>query len=129
MVGTFEVLITISSGEDLLPAAARSLSVFKHIATKIASTSRWHPIFERYLEGLAGQVRGLGGDPSRVPATPTGEVDLRPSHPSPVPARSRRECREMASRLLECLGCLPQDVTAVRVRRITVDIDLKDDEC
>lgn len=41
--------------------------------------------------------------------------------------RGGRECAEIAGKLLDCL-CLPgHEVHNVRIRRITVDIDLKDD--
>ena len=34
---------------------------------------RWYPVFERYLEGIAGRVQGLGGDPGEILPSPTGD--------------------------------------------------------
>jgi galactose oxidase-like protein len=130
VVGTFEILIPVSADEGLLPEAERTLSVMRHIATKIGPSSRWYPIFERYLEGLAGRVRGFGGDPSQVAASTTGVVQ-EPKRPSgkPSPKPRPEDCLGVAGELLECLGCGPEDVKAVRVRRVTVDIDVKEDDC
>jgi zinc metalloprotease ZmpB len=47
------------------------------------------------------------------------------SPPREVPAKERRHCTEEAKELLECL-CLPVDeVKSVRIKRVTLDIDLK----
>ena len=73
VVGTFELLIPVSTSDLLLADEMRTLSVMKHIGTKIGPDSRWYPVFQRYLEGLGDRVRGFGGDPTRVDASPRGD--------------------------------------------------------
>ena len=34
---------------------------------------RWYSVFQRYLEGIADRVRGLGGDPTEILPSPTGD--------------------------------------------------------
>src|SRR5262249_14487563 len=47
--------------------------------------NRWHPVFRRYLEQLAGRVRAFGGDPTQILPSPTGE-----GIPSHRPREERR---------------------------------------
>jgi hypothetical protein len=48
------------------------------------------------------------------------------SPPPEVPSKKAKECAEEAEELLECL-CLPVDeVKSVHIKRITLDIDVKD---
>lgn len=72
VVGTFEVKIVVSLADRLLAREAETLAVMKHIAGTISPSSRWYLIFQRYLAGLSGRVRGFGGDPTAVPPSPHG---------------------------------------------------------
>ena len=71
MLGAFQFNISVSPDADILPQA-------------IPAANRWYPIFVRWLNGLAGKVSGLGGDPTKVPPSPTGG-DRPPPSPEPEP--------------------------------------------
>ena len=73
VVGTFELFIPVSTADLLLADEMRTLSVMKHIGTNIGPDSRWYPVFQRYLGDLGDRVRGFGGDPTRVDASPLGD--------------------------------------------------------
>ncbi len=48
------------------------------------------------------------------------------SPPPEVPAKERKQCVEVAKKLLECM-CLPVDeVKSARIKRVTLDIEMKD---
>jgi Common central domain of tyrosinase len=84
MLGAFQFNISVSPDADLLPQATRTLSILRFIQQTIPGASRWHPIFTRWLNGLAGKVSGLGGDPTKVLPSPTGG-DGPPPCPEPEP--------------------------------------------
>ena len=42
-------------------------------------TDRWYPVFQRYLQQVGGRVTDLGGDPSTIEPSPSGE----PARPKP----------------------------------------------
>lgn len=81
--GGFRVNIPVHTRGALLPGEERRLSILRYIAQAIPHSSRWYPIFVRYLEQLGGRVRGLGGDPGAVLPSPTGEWG--PVRPTPYP--------------------------------------------
>ena len=57
----------------LLPREERLLSVMKWIGEAIPADSRWYPVFKRYLEQLGDRVKGFGGNPDDILASPDGE--------------------------------------------------------
>jgi len=69
--GAFRLTIPVQTDEALLPAEIRHLALLRYIAKAMPATSRWQPIFGRWLGGLAAKVRGLGGDPDQVPPSLT----------------------------------------------------------
>ncbi len=84
--GAFQVTIPVHTKGILLPREERLLSILRWIATTIPHQSRWSPVFQRYLEQIAGRVTGLGGDPGTIIPSPSG--DWRPlPHPRPHPPR------------------------------------------
>ena len=73
--------------QQILPEEIRKLAVLRHIASKMAETNKWWPIFERWLGIIGDRVRGLGGDPysvepssNRQPAAPPAR--RRPRYPA-----------------------------------------------
>jgi hypothetical protein len=82
--GAFQVTVPVQTKAMLRPREERLLSILRWIANGIQPSSRWYPVFQRYLEQIGGRVSGLGGDPGRVIASPTGE--WRPSDAPPLPA-------------------------------------------
>jgi hypothetical protein len=82
-LGAFELAIPIRTKDVLLEPEERLLSVLRWISTAIPTQSRWFPVFERYLDYVGVRVSGFGGDPSRVPASPFGDVATKPTLPEP----------------------------------------------
>jgi hypothetical protein len=64
--------IPVATKEALLAPEERLLSVLLWIGQSIAEDSRWHLVFQRYLEQIAGRVQDMGGDPSQITADPNG---------------------------------------------------------
>jgi hypothetical protein len=87
MLGAFQLNIPVKTDPDILPAATRNLAILRYVRQTIPATSRWNPIFERWLNGLAAKVAGLGGDPTKVLPSPTGGD--KPAPPCPKPGRVR----------------------------------------
>jgi len=83
-VAPFQFNISVSPDSDILPQAIRTLSILRYIQKTIPAANRWYPIFTRWLNGLADKVSGLGGDPTKVPPSPTGGDQLPPC-PEPEP--------------------------------------------
>ncbi len=70
--GVFQISIPVSTKEDMLVPEERTLSIMRWIQETIPLSSRWYPVFLRYLDQLAARVNGLGGIASSVPPTQTG---------------------------------------------------------
>jgi hypothetical protein len=70
--GTFQIAIPVDVKENMLVPEQRLLSVLRWIGQSLSVKHRWHPVFMRYLETIAGRVKGLGADPDAIPPTPTG---------------------------------------------------------
>lgn len=66
VLGTVQMTIPVSDKGALLAPEIRHLSVLRHIALSIPQEDPWRAVFGRYLEQIAGRVRGFGGDPDRV---------------------------------------------------------------
>lgn len=84
MLGAFQFNIPVKTDPEILPTAIRQLAILRYIQQTIPTTNRWHPIFARWLDGLAAKIAGLGGDPTQVLPSPTGG-DTPPSAPCPEP--------------------------------------------
>jgi hypothetical protein len=83
--GAFQLTIPVSTKTEMLVPAERLLSVMRWIDEHIEPASRWRPVFDRYLEQLAGRVAALGGDPANVPATREGIWPGLVHEPKPEP--------------------------------------------
>ena len=106
-----------------MTAEVETLSVLKHIGTTIRHASRWYPVFERYLAGLADRVRAFGVDPSRVAPSRRGDGGKAAKPTRPPGIRPRFDP-------LDCLDVDRGKVKCVKVRKITVDICFEnDDDC
>ena len=71
--GAFQLTIPVKAKDVLLIAEERRLSVLLWIAQSIPHHNRWHPVFHRYLQQIAGRVTVFGGDPGDILPSPTGE--------------------------------------------------------
>jgi hypothetical protein len=72
--GAFQVNIVISTREQLLEPEERLLAWLRFLAGTLPPASRWFPVWQRYLEQIAGRVTGFGGDPGKILPSPTGTV-------------------------------------------------------
>jgi hypothetical protein len=72
VLGAFQLRIPVGTKAILLNREERLLSVLRWIAQTIPSDNRWYPVFGRYLEQVGDRVSGFGGDPDRIPPSPTG---------------------------------------------------------
>ncbi len=75
VLGGWQMNIPVLTDPEILPAEIAKLGVLRHIQLTIPATSRWHGIFQRYVNQVAGRVRGLGGDPDAVKPSSNG-VDI-----------------------------------------------------
>lgn len=73
IVGSFQLTIPVRKKADILPRQERLLSNLRWIQTAIPAANRWAGTFGKYVDLIAGRVDGLGGDSSRVAATPDGQ--------------------------------------------------------
>jgi hypothetical protein len=73
VIGAFQLTIPVSDKRTLLPLEERQLSVMRWIGETIPHSSRWYPVFDRYLQKLGGRVKTFGGDPSTILPSPTGD--------------------------------------------------------
>jgi hypothetical protein len=71
-LGAFQMTIPVKTDPEILPKEIRKLSVLKYVQQGIPASNRWYSIFVRYLDQIAGRVRGLGGDPNAVKPSPDG---------------------------------------------------------
>jgi hypothetical protein len=82
VLGAFQLTIPVHPKELLLVREERELSVLRWIAEAIPHHNRWHLVFQRYLQQIAGRVIAFGGDPTQILPSPTGEgLKPRPSLP------------------------------------------------
>src|SRR5262249_31005028 len=89
--GAFRVSIHVEDDPALLHTATRELALLKYRAARRPGVDRWSPVLAHWIDGLTAKVRGLGGDPDKVPAslvdpTGTGAEDQpdncgHPAHP------------------------------------------------
>jgi Common central domain of tyrosinase len=80
VIGSFQLAIPVRLGPALLQKEIRKLAVLRYIAESIPTSDRWHLVFIRYLNQISNKIRGLGGDPDAVKATPDD-----PSRPETPP--------------------------------------------
>lgn len=82
VLGAFQISIPVGARHALLEQEERLLSVLRWIFKGIPHHNRWHPVFHRYLEQIAGRVSGLGGDPGSIQPSPSGDGgSVQPKHP------------------------------------------------
>ncbi|MBB5463603.1 sialidase family protein [Paraburkholderia sp. Cpub6] len=79
VMGAFQLNIPVRQKGSLRLTEERNLALLRWIAGAISSTSRWHPVFSRYLDVIAGRVKAFGGDPSQIKPSPTGTIEPTPA--------------------------------------------------
>jgi hypothetical protein len=94
VLGAFQMQVAVGEKAELLRPETRKLAVLRHIQQSIPAADRWAPVFERYLDQIAARVRGFGGDPDAVRASPTGgEDEPQPEPPRPEPCALEGDVR------------------------------------
>ena len=83
--GTFQATVTISTKEELLYPEERLLAWLKWKVSVVPKTLRFYPVLKRYLSVVIGRVGGFGGNPGKIPPSPSGNVPGHPIHPQPPP--------------------------------------------
>jgi hypothetical protein len=73
VLGTFQISIPVETRAELLRPEERLFSVLLWIAEAIPKQSRWYPVFVRYLDQIAGRVSALGGDPTQILPSSSGD--------------------------------------------------------
>jgi hypothetical protein len=100
VLGAFEFAIVISTKQQLLYPEERLLAWLRWIQLTIPLKNRWYPVFQRYVDQIAGRVVGFGGNPIGILPSPTGDV---PHHPVPKPPQPKPGDHDK-TKLLEFTG-------------------------
>ncbi len=82
VLGAFQIDIPVKTKDTMLVDEERLLALLRWILLTIPTHDRWYPVFHKYVEAIAGRVAGLGGDPEKVPPSPTWTPKPLP-HPHP----------------------------------------------
>ena len=72
IIGAFEVKIDVRHEDQLLPREVERLSLLRYIFESMSTSSRWYPVFLRYLGQVADRVDGFGGNADDVAPSPDG---------------------------------------------------------
>lgn len=73
-MGTFQLTIPVGTKASLRESEERLFAILQYIQQSIPTESRWFQVFTRYLQQIAGRVKGLGGDPTQIPPSGNGQV-------------------------------------------------------
>jgi hypothetical protein len=74
VIGGFQLNVAIQAANTLLVSEEHSLAFFRWVLSTLATTSRWYPVMQRYVDELALRVSWLGGDASSIQASSTGAI-------------------------------------------------------
>ena len=83
ILGSFELVVPVSSAELIVEDEMRYLAVIKNIALSIPAEDRWYPIFNKHIKRTEDRVRGFGMNPDEVCANPDGDIP---------PIKSKNDC-------------------------------------
>jgi len=83
VLGSFQLSIPVQTKASLLVPEERLLSVMRWIFKGIPHHNRWHPVIRRYIDIIAGRVISLGGDPTQILPTPSGNGGPHLAPPTP----------------------------------------------
>jgi hypothetical protein len=73
VVGSFQLTIPVLGKAEILPKQQRLLSNLRWIEQAIPADDSWSPVFGKYVSQVADRVDALGGESSKVGASPSGE--------------------------------------------------------
>lgn len=81
VLGQFRLTVPVLTKGDILPDAERLLAILLWTEQTIPPSSRWYPVFQRYLDQLKDRLTFLGGDPASIQPSPGGIVPILHHHP------------------------------------------------
>ncbi|RZI40498.1 hypothetical protein EGT07_22925 [Herbaspirillum sp. HC18] len=96
VTGSFQIVIPVRRGEQLLPREIRKLAALRYIAEAIPAVDRWHPVFVRYLSQIENKIKGLGGDP--------GSIKSSLDDPEHMPAKVECITGKVCEVVYDCFG-------------------------
>lgn len=70
--GAFQVRIPVTDRTVMLRPEEDALAVIRWRLDNMPASNRWRPVLQRYLDYVTARVKGLGGDPERIPASLEG---------------------------------------------------------
>jgi hypothetical protein len=73
VAGAFQFSINISN-KELLLSEERLLAVLRAMQAQTPTQKRWFPVLQRYIAAVGGRVQGFGGNPGKIPPSPSGDV-------------------------------------------------------
>jgi hypothetical protein len=76
VLGAFQIAMSIKPKSELLVPEEHLLAWLLWIKEAIPASSRWYPIFQRYVGQIAGRVSGFGGNPGSIKPSPTGGITV-----------------------------------------------------
>ena len=100
VVGTFQIRIPVTTGDQILPAEQTTLAIMKWRLEQMSPSNRWYPVLERFIRYISDRVDGLGGDSSAVPSSLTYVPPLPQPHHRP----EREHCGKVCEVLFDCHG-------------------------
>lgn len=72
VLGTFTLRVPVSVPSQLLGPEEDTLAIFKWRLQNWATTDRWFPVLQKYVQYQSDKVDGLGGNAASVPPSRTG---------------------------------------------------------
>ena len=101
VLGAFRLRVAVKLGDPLLSKLVRNLAVLRYIFQAIPQADSWHPVFVRYIDQLANQIKDLGVDPDQIPPSPDD-----PGIPGRTTGDGKLECvtGKVTEVLFDCFG-------------------------
>jgi hypothetical protein len=75
VLGAFQITVPVLTADAIRANEERALGVTREILATIPEENRWHLVFRRYVEQIAGRVDALGGDARGEGAGAGGDGD------------------------------------------------------
>lgn len=72
VTGTFQIKIPVKTGNVVLPVEENTLAIMKWRLEGMSPSNRWYPVLQRYVKYISERVKGLGGNPNLILASPKG---------------------------------------------------------
>ncbi len=85
ITGTFLVKIPVQKESTILPVDENLLAVLKWRLGLIGPGNRWYPVLIRWISYLSSRIKGMGGDPGKIPPSPGGYQPPSKGHGHPEP--------------------------------------------